>query len=327
MRQDRSLTIVAFALASVALSAQAPQFRSTVTGVGVPVVVKSGGTPVRDLTSSDFVLMDNGVEQEIVAVDGTSMPLDITVVAQENLRLAGLSFSNFEAETAAVEKAMRPVDRFTVVFAGRDQRTFAPPGTEIQREQGKFEQRCVPVYDALVRVLMSPTAPDRQKVIVLLTVGEGEGGFTSTQPAVEIARRSNARLYVVGLEPNAENSGRSYIAWGKCPETSVDWSPDRQPRLRQIDRLGAFDGWRQLWIDGKNRLVEIANMTGGREIHPTILRQDTVGPIREALDEARASYILRYTPKGVPEPGWHPITVKVNKPGRYDIRVRPGYER
>jgi hypothetical protein len=51
------------------------------------------------------------------------------------------------------------------------------------------------------------------------------------------------------------------------------------------------------------------------------------GPLQDAIDESRATYVLRYTPKGVPDTGWHPITVKVTKPGRYDVRARPGYER
>jgi VWFA-related protein len=318
--------VVASTVVAIAVSAQVPQFRTTVTGVGVPIVVRAGGDPVRGLTSSDFVLMDSGVVQDIIAVDAASLPLDLAVVAQENIWTTG-GWATLEKETAAVAAATRPEDRVTVILAGNDQRAFAPPGPEHLAEKIQLVQTCSPVYDALVRVLMQPTPPDRQRVVVLITVDEGTGSFTSTELATEIARRSNARLYVVGMELILSRR-KPFVGWGKCPEASVNWSADRQNRLRQIAAIPGVElGWNQLRVDSQNRLVDIAKLTGGREIHESLLRRQMSGPIREALDEARASYVLRYTPKGVPESGWHPITVKVTKPGRYDIRVRPGYER
>lgn len=147
-------------------------------------------------------------------------------------------------------------------------------------------------------------------------------------PVREIALRANVRLYVVSVEPNNASTNRKSVAYSMCPDPAVDWSHDRKDRLRHIDRtLGPFEGWRQLWADPKNRAVEIAELTDGREVRPTVLTHGTTGPLRDVLDEVRGSYVLRYTPKGVLETGWHPITVTVTRGGGYDLRVRPGYER
>lgn len=321
------------ALSPTHVVAQLPQFRSTVTGIAVPVLVRSSGEPVRNLTAADFVLTDSGVRQEILAADGAVVPLDITVVAQETMATVGFGIATFEDEIAKVGNAISPADRFSMMWASRDQRRRTLPVPGNLRELAAHERRCAPVYDALSRALMQPTAPDRQSVIVLIAVGEGRGGFMSTDTTTAIARRSTARLYVVGIEPIITTGPgvieryRSQISRSVCPDPEVNWSPERQSRLRQIALLPPFEGWRQLWLEGKNRLVEIAELTGGREIRPTVLAGTTTGPILQVLDEVRASYVLYYTPRGVPDTGWHPISVKVTRPGNYDVRVRPGYER
>jgi Ca-activated chloride channel homolog len=73
-----------------------------------------------------------------------------------------------------------------------------------------------------------------------------------------------------------------------------------------------------------NRFLErLTEMAGGRTWSATSDRQ-----LRElftsALDEMRARYLLTYAPRGVAQPGWHEVKVRV-KTGRADIIARPGY--
>jgi hypothetical protein len=309
--------------------AQAPQFRTTVTGIAVPVTVRSSGAVVPGLTAKDFVLTDAGVMQEIVAVDAATLPLDLTIVAQEIFRTWGYGLDTFEDEIAAVTASTRPGDVLTIRFAARDQRALTVPLGPIRKDLAALDRQCIPVYDTLARALMEPTVPDRQRVVVVVAIGEGAGGFLSMTPVREIAQRANVRLYVVSVEPPLGiTTYRSNAAYPVCPEADVDWSRDRRDRLQFISRLGKpSDQARQLWADSKDRLVEIAQLTGGREVRPTVLTQGTTGPLRDVLDEVRGSYVLRYTPTGVPETGWHAITVKIAGQRRYELRVRPGYQR
>ena len=46
--------------------------------------------------------------------------------------------------------------------------------------------------------------------------------------------------------------------------------------------------------------------------------------IRE-LEDFRTSYVLRYSPTGVPAGGWHDVDVRLNRPGRFEVRARKGY--
>lgn len=305
------------------------QFRATIAGVSVPVLVKSGGRAIRDLRPSDFALTDSGIAQDVIAVDGATLPLDVSVVVQSNVPTVSTAITTFEQEIGAVARSAGDGDRVRVLVAGEDPRRGVRHPAAGVRQHELIERGCTPVYDVLAAALMQPTDPNRQHVIVLISVGEGDGNILSTDVVTAVARRSSALLFAVSVEPlTGETTYRTYVARAVCPTPATDWSAPRQARLKQLDRLtSSFAQSRELWTDSKNRLVAIAELTGGREIRPTVLTQNTTGPIREVLDEARASYILRYTPKGVPDTGWHPITVRINRPGNYDIRVRPGYER
>ena len=292
-----------------------PPSRVTSTESRLAVLVQSGGEPVPDLTVADFQLLDNGVLQNITAVERETKALDVTVVAPEVTTTRSGKHQTFDPEIAAVTSALTSADRLTVMLVGPDPRPFTPPGTRDLLRETALERRCLPAYDTLARALMEPATPDRQRVVILLTAGEGHGGLLSTGPAAEIAKRANARVYVTYVEPY--QGARNYIAQEVCPEVSMDFSKEREDQLRDRSSGGV----------GDDRLAAIAKSTGGREVKPSVLRNNAVGPLRDLLDEVRASYVLRYTPKGVPDKGWHPITIKVTKPGSYDIRARPGYER
>ena len=72
-------------------------------------------------------------------------------------------------------------------------------------------------------------------------------------------------------------------------------------------------------------LQALADTSGGAL---TIVQRDA-GP-REPrscgkLEEFRTSYVLRYSPTGVASGGWHDVEVRLNQPGRFDVRARKGY--
>jgi len=70
-------------------------------------------------------------------------------------------------------------------------------------------------------------------------------------------------------------------------------------------------------------LDRLTETSGGHTCSATSDRQ-----LRElftrALDEMRARYLLTYTPRGVRQPGWHELKVKL-KTGRGDVTARRGY--
>ena len=60
--------------------------------------------------------------------------------------------------------------------------------------------------------------------------------------------------------------------------------------------------------------------------HATVRFGEISSAFLRAIDDFRASYVLRFTPEAVPAPGWHELGVRVTRPGtRYTVRARKGY--
>jgi VWFA-related protein len=75
------------------------------------------------------------------------------------------------------------------------------------------------------------------------------------------------------------------------------------------------------WSD--SLYADLAAETGGTLV--SLLPTDTLGgSLRSALDAFRSSYVLTYSPAGVPASGAHAIDVKVKRSG-VEVRARRGY--
>jgi VWFA-related protein len=70
-------------------------------------------------------------------------------------------------------------------------------------------------------------------------------------------------------------------------------------------------------------LDKLTQISGGRSWSATSDRQ-LQDLFTKALDEMRARYLLSYTPRGVRQPGWHDLKVKL-KSGSADVTARRGY--
>jgi VWFA-related protein len=70
-------------------------------------------------------------------------------------------------------------------------------------------------------------------------------------------------------------------------------------------------------------LRELTEQTGGSAIEVESLR-DLSNRFLTILEEFRHRYLVSYSPRGVPGPGWHRLEVKL-KGRRGTVRARPGY--
>jgi Ca-activated chloride channel family protein len=70
-------------------------------------------------------------------------------------------------------------------------------------------------------------------------------------------------------------------------------------------------------------LDKLTQISGGRSWSATSDRQ-LQDLFTRALDEMRARYLLTFTPRGVRQPGWHELKVKLTRRGA-DVTARRGY--
>lgn len=125
-------------------------------------------------------------------------------------------------------------------------------------------------------------------------------GVVSGKLLLEVADRSDAILH---LE-------RRY--------TYGELALQRDPRGTDTENV------QLLWPRETDVIERVAMATGGTVHHPQN-DESMVAAVTQILDEFRQSYVLHYQPTGVTSGGWHRITVRVTRPGKYDVQARRGY--
>jgi VWFA-related protein len=326
--------------------AQSPQtFRSGADSVVVDVSVRRGNTPVTGLTAADFEVRDNGVVQQVEAVDVSAVPIDLSVVLDvsgnpdrpwiEKPRTAADVRAAFEPELRSVTGLLRDGDRvrlFAIDTYVQQVWPLQPVAAVTSMPVLAFDGHAT-LYDTLATALLQPVEPERRHVIVAATRGLDAGSLLTAAGVRAIAERSDAQLHLVMREAEAdvEAGVRMFqcACMSLCRPTHRFMTPVRRRLFNAIPMAGCpaslADQPRILMPDGVE-LRSAAEATGGALHLSELVRAVTLqGTFQRAFEHFRQSYVLRYTLRGVPREGWHRISVTVPKDKSLRIRARPGY--
>jgi len=293
MTRRLMLAVLGVGLSMPPATGQAPVFRSSVDVVSVPVSVRERNQPVAGLAARDFEVLDNGVPQQLTSTVIEMLPVDVTLVLDTSGSVRG-RLDRLKADIQEIADGLQSNDRVRLMaFSSTVADVFGlqPGGSHLPLERLKPGGGTA-FYNALAAALMAVPDTDRPHLIFGFTDGLDNVSFLDATRVVSLAGRANAALYL-SLVPAP-------------PERRVSLTP---------------------YAGGPNRrlLREAAARTGGALLDSTstVRLSDVFG---EVLKEFRTSYMLRYSPTGVPRTGWHDIVVKITRPGTYDIRARKGYE-
>jgi VWFA-related protein len=105
---------LALVAAQQAVSPQAPappSFRSGIELVRLDVSVMRGGLPVQGLTARDFIVLDNGAEQEVDSATLDRVPLDVELVLDASGSVSGERLDHLLAASEGLLHALRTGDR------------------------------------------------------------------------------------------------------------------------------------------------------------------------------------------------------------------------
>jgi VWFA-related protein len=180
------------------------------------------------------------------------------------------------------------------------------------------------VHDSVARLR---TRSNVRRVLLLISESRDRGSETpldsialETQNAGVTVYAATYSAFKTGFtaEPNDYEPGP--IPTGPPPPEGRERVPISPPAQR-VDLLGAFGEFARL---GKTKTTEVlANGTGGTEFAFT--RQRGLEDAIEKLgDELNTQYVLSFPPDSA-VPGYHRLEVRVNRPGEYRVRARPGY--
>ena len=291
-----ALSLILWCPALAGLTSDQAVFRARTDLVAISASVKRGNAPVANLAAADFRVTDNGVAQSIDAVTIESVPLDVTLFMDTSGSTAG-ALDRMKKNVVSIAGMLRPDDQFRLLTIGLSVETPVP----WQRAGSRMtlDMRAVPgisvVYDALFVALTHTPAAGRRHLIVAMTDGQDCGSLLDGARVLDASARSEAVLHWIYVSSGGDFDPNSVSAW--CSPLDAG----------EVDYVG-----------------QSAARTGG-DSHRSRFGDPAVRTFAQILDEFRQSYVLRYTPQGVPASGWHAVTVTIPGQPALTIKARSGY--
>ena len=117
MKPPGVLLVILMSL-SVLHAAQELTFRSRTNLVRVDVLVSNGRQPITDLTPADFEVRDQGTQQKLEFMRFEELPLNIVVVCDLSLSVAGDDAANIVRAVRSLLPNLRKGDRVSLITFG-----------------------------------------------------------------------------------------------------------------------------------------------------------------------------------------------------------------
>jgi len=277
-------------------------FRAETNAVTVGVAVLNGRKPAAGLAAADFDLRDNGVAQTIASISVESLPIEVTLVLDLSQSMSGERLEGLRASTRQITALLRPADTVRVIAVQQVVRDVIPsqPGNQSIAVELLTARGSTALHDGLLTALMRRGTAERRQLVIAVTDGLDTASFAGRDVVEAVAKRSESTLQMLLLIENFRSTRSGIRLTGQAIPTQ--------------DSVTAM----------MDEFTPIVEPTGGMVL-PMDPRDSLASAFKTAVEEFRQTYVLRYSPHGVAMPGWHDITVRVTKSGRYDVRARKGY--
>ena len=269
-----------------------PRFSLGVSAVALDVVVTDQrGRFVRGLTGDDFLIMEDGVPQELAFFTSEGTPVTVLVLLDSSASVR----SNLKDVQNAANRFIDRLPRGDVARIGffHNRVVFGPRFTDNMNEHVAMinqmrPQRSTHLYDGLLASLRELSTVQDRKALLVFTDGDDEGSETSMEDALEAARRSQVSIYAVGL-----------LGWSAAGGMDIN----------------------------EGLLSQVAEFTGGRAFYPTD-EKDMRTAFDTIAEELHRQYRMAYfPPTSEGETEWHDIEVTMTSRRGLDVRTRQGYYR
>jgi VWFA-related protein len=308
-------TAVAFVVPVRARQDARPSFRTTTEAVSVDVSVQRDGRPVANLTAADFELRDNGVVQAITDLSYEKMPIDVTIAFDVSLSVTDTVLTQLRRAVDDVRARLRPGDRIKLMTFNMRVSRVLDFTDRLADTKGAFD-RVMPagstaLLDTVAVALTSAAPIDRRQLIIALGDGQDTSSVTSEGALREVARRTTGTVVFV------------------LPSVMTRALPLMSPMAPATSARGSVTIVDGVVSAGPVQIVPavfraIAAETGGLVV-PAI--GDAISStLTRTFDNFRSTYVLHYSPAGVPASGFHELQVRVTRRGNYDVRARRGYQ-
>jgi VWFA-related protein len=293
----------------VATTSGPQKFRVTADAVLVDVLVTDGKMTVAGLRSTDFELRDSGVLQRLESISFEDVPLSMMLALDASSSVDGQSLEHLKQAGSAAAGLLRPGDRGALLTFS-EQIDLASGWTADHQELARAIARTkasggTALHDAAYAALTLNDPEVGRPLIIVFSDGDDTASWLSGRAVVDVARRSDAVIYAVGVRGAAARRHGYLMDFRSGVQADI-------PREVPSELTRSF-------------LSALAQETGGQ-----YLEAERSERLRETFErivtEFRTRYLLTYIPTGVDKGGWHPIEVKL-KSIRGKVTARRGYLR
>ena len=273
------------------LGAQDPRsvFRSEAEAVSVSVSVRTVEKAVAGLKASDFELKDNGIVQSIESFSIETQPIDVTLLLDLSRSVEGPRLDRLKYSVGETALLLHKDDRLRLIGMQHELHQVFPfqPGGSKPNVDNLTAFGGTALYDGLAAAMMRAAEPDRRQLIVAYTDGQDTISILPLDTVREVAGFADAVVQIV-------------VPTIRGPKAA---GTEMVPAASLLNDLAARTGGQLFWMD---------------------IAAPIADAFKQAIDDFRTSYVLRYIPQGVKRPGWHDLSVRVTT-GNYEVRARKGY--
>jgi Ca-activated chloride channel homolog len=309
------------------------------TLVNIPIVVSDrSGRYIPRLSKDDFVLYEDGVQQEVASFGSEEVPFNVALLLDVSPSVEG-NIEGIQDAALAFVRQLRPQDRVLVASFDRNI-NFLTDFTSNRQElewairrvrTGSGTSVYEAVYETVARRLRGI---EGRKALILFSDGEDTTSHrVDYDDAINIVTESDVLVY--GLRyPGAGGGGGGYgSSWPRNPFPRGPWPgiqlplPFPWPRSRRNGPYGGGGGGNgggRHW-GGKDFMKDITE-AGGGPVFDAERVGDMSGLASRIADELRHVYVVSYYPKNsLSNGGYRSIRIRVRNRDDIAVRHRRGY--
>jgi len=258
-------------------------------------VIDQNGKPIRGLPASSFHLFEHGVEQKIVSVSETDVPISAVLVFDESRSMGKGVHRCAEAVQKFLEESTASDEFALITFAEHVvvESDFTNDARSIQNrlQQAKSQGRTALLDAVRSAALVMRHAHNQRRVILVLTDGGDNRSRSRESEVVRLLLETEAQVYAVSI-PQQKPLDDPSTAFG--------------PEL--LDRLSDAAGGRNVGMDGF---------------------WDVDRAMRQINDEIRSEYVLAFKPEHLTHDGkFRRVSLRLTLPPgirQVSVSCRPGY--
>ncbi len=313
------------------------------TLVNIPILVSDrSGRYVPQLSKKDFILYEDGIQQEVAFFGSEEVPFNVALVLDMSPSVQG---SNSDIQDAAIEfvRQLRPDDRVMIVSFDRRVHFL----TDFTNNRRALESAIrststgsgTSVYDAVYEVVDRLRQIDGRKALILFSDGEDTtSNRASYDESIDVVTESDVLVY--GLRYPGTGTNVRVNPWPRSPIPQIPFPipfPWPWPRRRghftnympppanygSASSPGAAQNWPRR--SSRDYMTDVATAGGG-----PVYDAEKIGDLSRLAgriaDELRHVYVISYYPtNSLSNGGFRTLRVRVKGRDELAVRHRRGY--